>query len=124
MPEQDPAATTTLIGQVDAVHGPVVDICTRYLPPLNQALMVRDHREPVLLEVFQHLNPSRIRAIALHSTAGLARGMPVFDTGAPLHVPVAPTAWDACSTSLVSLWTRCPPSQAATTAIFWRSHPR
>ncbi|MAA59027.1 MAG: F0F1 ATP synthase subunit beta, partial [Pseudomonadales bacterium] len=52
MPEQDPAATTTLIGQVDAVHGPVVDICTRYLPPLNQALMVRDHREPVLLEVF------------------------------------------------------------------------
>ena len=90
MPEQDPAATTTLIGQVDAVHGPVVDICTRYLPPLNQALMVRDHREPVLLEVFQHLNPSRIRAIALHSTAGLARGMPVFDTGAPLHVPVAP----------------------------------
>ncbi len=90
MPEQDPAATTTLIGQVDAVHGPVVDICTRYLPPLNQALMVRDHREPVLLEVFQHLTPSRIRAIALHSTAGLARGMPVFDTGAPLHVPVAP----------------------------------
>ena len=86
----DPLPQLSLIGTIDAVHGPVVDVCTRYLPPINQALTVADHGEPVLLEVYQHLDQRRIRTIALHSTAGLSRGMPVFDSGAPLHVPVAP----------------------------------
>src|SRR5690606_11955443 len=70
--------------------GPVVDVRTRYLPPINQALTVTDHGDPVQLEVYQHLDQQRVRTIALHSTAGLARGMLVFDSGAPLHVPVAP----------------------------------
>lgn len=78
------------IGTIEAIHGPVVDVCTRYLPPIHQALIVTDHGSPVLLEVYQHLDNHRIRAIALHNTAGLARGMPVFDSGAPVHVPVAP----------------------------------
>ena len=86
----DPLPQPSLIGTIDAVHGPVVDVCTRYLPPINQALRVADHGDPVLLEVYQHLTQRRIRTIALHSTAGLFRGMPVYDTGAPLHVPVAP----------------------------------
>ena len=78
------------IGEIEAIHGPVVDIKTHYLPPLNQALVVTDHGSPILLEVYQHLDPQRIRTIALHSTAGLWRGMSVSDSGAPLHVPVAP----------------------------------
>lgn len=77
------------LGFIDAIHGPVVDVQTDYLPPLNQALTVADHGSPVLLEVYQHLDANRVRTIALHNTAGLARGLPVFDTGAPLHVPVA-----------------------------------
>nr|WP_321466433.1 F0F1 ATP synthase subunit beta [uncultured Desulfobulbus sp.] len=78
------------VGEIEAIHGPVVDIKTRYLPPLNQALHVTDHGHPILLEVYQHLAPQRIRTIALHSTAGLWRGMSVHDSGAPIHVPVAP----------------------------------
>lgn len=77
------------LGFIEAIHGPVVDVHTHYLPPLNQALTVADHGSPVLLEVYQHLDANRVRTIALHNTAGLARGLPVFDSGAPLHVPVA-----------------------------------
>ncbi|MDD2462620.1 MAG: F0F1 ATP synthase subunit beta [Desulfobulbus sp.] len=83
-------ASPSPVGTIEAIHGPVVDIRTRYLPPLNQALAVADHGDPIELEVYQHLGPQRIRTIALHSTAGLSRGMSVFDTGAPLHVPVSP----------------------------------
>jgi F-type H+/Na+-transporting ATPase subunit beta len=88
--QSEPPSALIPIGEIDAVHGPVVDIRTRYLPPINQALHVTDHGAPILLEVYQHLEPQRIRAIALHSTAGMWHGMPVYDSGAPLHVPVAP----------------------------------
>lgn len=69
----------------------MVDVRCSYLPPIGQALDVVDHDndgERYVLEVYQHLDPTRIRAIAFHPTAGLYRGMPVFDRGAPLHVPV------------------------------------
>jgi len=39
-------------------------------------------------EVQQHLGGGKVRAIALGSTDGLARGMPVMDTGAAVSVPV------------------------------------
>jgi F-type H+-transporting ATPase subunit beta len=39
-------------------------------------------------EVQQHLGGNRIRCVALGSTDGLARGMPVLDTGKPVAVPV------------------------------------
>jgi F-type H+-transporting ATPase subunit beta len=39
-------------------------------------------------EVQQHLGGGRVRAVALGSTDGLARGMEVLDTGAPVTVPV------------------------------------
>ncbi len=39
-------------------------------------------------EVQQHLGGGRVRAVALGSTDGLARGMDVADTGGPLQVPV------------------------------------
>lgn len=78
-----------LIGTIEAIHGPVVDVVTTYLPPINQALCVVDNGDAVWLEVYQHLDQQRIRTIALHSTAGLSRGMRVYDSGSPLHVPVA-----------------------------------
>lgn len=86
----DSITPDNLIGTIEAIHGPVVDVCTRYLPPINQALTVTDHGDPVQLEVYQHLDRQHIRTIALHSTSGLSRGMPVLDSGAPLHVPVGP----------------------------------
>ena len=75
-------------GVIDAIHGPVVDVAVNYLPPLNQALTVHTEDNVLLLEVYQHLDANRVRTIALHNTAGLARGLNVFDSGAPLHVPV------------------------------------
>jgi F-type H+-transporting ATPase subunit beta len=39
-------------------------------------------------EVQQHLGGGRVRAVALGSTDGLVRGMPVMDTGSPVCVPV------------------------------------
>lgn len=77
------------IGKVAEVHGPVVDVSVNYLPPIHQALQIDTPGQRYMLEVYQHLDQHRVRTIALHSTAGLFRGMTVLDTGAPLQVPVA-----------------------------------
>jgi len=78
------------IGHIEEVHGPVVVIACETLPPLRQALCARSDSESYWFEVHQHLDRRRVRAIALHRTAGLTRGLPVCDTGAPVHVPVGP----------------------------------
>jgi len=78
------------IGVITEVHGPVVVITCSQLPALRQALYTRMEHETCLFEVHQHLDEQHIRAITLHRSAGLRRGMPVYDTGAPLHVPVSP----------------------------------
>src|SRR6187549_3721059 len=39
-------------------------------------------------EVASHLGGGKVRAVALGSTDGLARGMDVVDTGGPVTVPV------------------------------------
>lgn len=82
--------TATPIGHVLEVHGPVVDIACELLPPLRRALTVQIKDDSVVLEVLHHLDPHQLRAIALNRTEGLQRGAQVFDTGAPLQVPVAP----------------------------------
>jgi F-type H+-transporting ATPase subunit beta len=64
------------------------------LPKIYNAIKIdfTDHAtgKPAVLtgEVQQHLGGNKIRAVALGSTDGLARGMNVVDTGAPLSVPV------------------------------------
>jgi F-type H+-transporting ATPase subunit beta len=78
------------IGVIAKVRGPVVDISCDRLPPMHQALCSMMDHETYTFEVYQHLDERHVRAITLHRTSGLRRGMPVFDTGAPLHVPVAP----------------------------------
>jgi F-type H+-transporting ATPase subunit beta len=76
------------IGQIHEVQGPVVVIRCGRLPPLRQALCSRLDGDEVMFEVHQHLDERHVRAITLHGTAGLSRGLPVYDTGAPVHVPV------------------------------------
>ena len=78
------------IGVIAKVRGPVVDISCNRLPPMHQALCSAMDHETYIFEVYQHLDERHVRAITLHRTSGLRRGMPVFDTGAPVHVPVAP----------------------------------
>jgi F-type H+-transporting ATPase subunit beta len=77
------------IGVINEVHGPVVVIECERLPPLRRALSAVFDGETCLFEVHQHLDARRARAIALHRSAGLRRGIEVLDTGASLHVPVA-----------------------------------
>lgn len=78
------------IGSIVEVHGPVVVIRCERLPPLRQALYARTNGTTCFFEVHQHLDEERIRAITLHSTSGLERGLDIYSTGAPLHVPVTP----------------------------------
>ena len=78
------------IGFIAEVHGPIVIIDCSRLPPLRQALFTSFDHKAYLFEVHQHLDERRVRAITLHSTAGLRRGMFIYDSGAPVHVPVSP----------------------------------
>jgi F-type H+/Na+-transporting ATPase subunit beta len=89
-----------LIGTIAQVHGPVVDIACDVLPPLHQALVSRLDHETYTFEVHQHIDETHVRAITLHRTAGLRRGMAVFDSGSSLHVPVSPE----CLGRLVNLF--------------------
>lgn len=77
------------IGVISEIHGPVVIISCEQLPPLRQALSTNLEKESYLFEVHQHLDESHVRAITLHSTSGLQRGMAVYSMNAPLRVPVS-----------------------------------
>jgi len=81
--------TPLAIGTIVEIHGPVVIIDCNPLPPLRQALysIIGDNR--YVFEVHQHLDECHVRAITLHGTAGLSRGLVVFDSGAPLQIPVS-----------------------------------
>ncbi len=78
------------IGVISEVHGPVAVIACDTLPPLHQALCANLDHETCLFEVHQHIDKRHVRAITLHRSSGLYRGMTVYDTGASLHIPVAP----------------------------------
>ena len=78
------------VGKITEVHGPIIVIECEQLPPLRRALCAQVGEDTYIFEVHQHLDPRHARAITLHRISGLKRGLPVFDTGAPLHVPVTP----------------------------------
>ncbi len=76
-------------GTITQIIGPVID--ARFdegVPAIKNALVWKDSNRKVVFEVAQHLGVNRVRAIALHDTAGLTRGMAVSDTGSPVSVPV------------------------------------
>jgi F-type H+-transporting ATPase subunit beta len=73
---------------VAAVRGSVVDVFfAGPLPPIRTVLRAGDDGA-VVLEIHAQRDARHVRAIALTPTQGLARGMPVRDTGGPLMVPV------------------------------------
>jgi F-type H+-transporting ATPase subunit beta len=57
------------------------------IPQVRHALSIPGDRT-IVLEVMSHLNDHLVRALALTSTRGLARGTKVRDMGHPLEVPV------------------------------------
>jgi F-type H+-transporting ATPase subunit beta len=84
-------AAPTTTGRVIQITGPVVDIefPAGQLPQIYNAVeIVRPDRDPLVCEVQQHLGNNWVRAVAMTTTDGLARGTRVRDTGAPISVPV------------------------------------
>ncbi|OFX23667.1 MAG: F0F1 ATP synthase subunit beta [Anaeromyxobacter sp. RBG_16_69_14] len=82
-------------GRITQVIGPVVDVefPAGALPEIYTALAVTnpaiDGRvENLIVEVSQHLGEDTARCIAMDSTEGLVRGMPVRNTGANITMPV------------------------------------
>ena len=76
-------------GSITEVQGPVVVVACQQLPPLRQALFANIGDKTYWFEVHQHLDEQHLRAITLHRCAGLQRGMTLYDSGAPLHIPVS-----------------------------------
>jgi len=81
-------------GTVVQVIGPVIDV--RFpdeIPAIYNALTVgidsgEGQMRQVVCEVQQHLGDDKVRAVAMDSTDGLARGVEVVDTGVAMTVPV------------------------------------
>ena len=92
------------VGRIEEIQGVVIEaVFPDKLPEINHAIKVRRpeatraeedediaaQKDPyVTCEVQQHLGDERVRAVAMDTTDGLARGTEVIDTGAPITVPV------------------------------------
>src|SRR4026209_1316411 len=85
-------------GMVIQITGPVIDVefPPGELPDIYNAL---ENRRPksdsqkaadatLVVEVQQHLGNNWVRSVAMSTADGLARGLDVVDTGAPITVPV------------------------------------
>src|SRR5437763_16571772 len=105
--EESPATEETReqnVGRIEEIQGVVIEaVFPDKLPEINHAIKVRRPEaaqseedediaasaDPyVICEVQQHLGDDRVRAVAMDTTDGLARGTEVIDTGAPITVPV------------------------------------
>ncbi len=84
-------------GKVIQITGPVIDVefPPGDLPAIYNALEIDRPKTDgdsaggtLTVEVQQHLGNNWVRAVAMSSTDGLARGLEVKDTGAPITVPV------------------------------------
>src|SRR5579884_1660332 len=58
------------------------------LPEIYGALSIDTGHGTLIAEVQQHLGDDRVRAVAMDTTDGLARGVTVVDTGTTISVPV------------------------------------
>ncbi len=82
------------VGRVARVIGPVVDIefAPDEMPDILNALTIEidvdGDKRSMTLEVALHVGDNIVRAIALKPTDGMRRGTLVYDTGAPISVPV------------------------------------
>ncbi len=96
------ASTATNLGYIEEIQGVVIEaLFPERLPEINNAITVprasgaeevagiaSTADELLVCEVQQHLGDNRVRAVAMDSTDGLARGAQMTDTGGPITVPV------------------------------------
>ena len=96
------ASTAINYGYIEEIQGVVIEaVFPERLPEINFAITVPRASgaeeaegiagtvdELLVCEVQQHLGDNRVRAVAMDSTDGLARGAQMTDTGGPITVPV------------------------------------
>ena len=76
-------------GKIVEIKGVVIDaVFPNELPEIYSALRITVDDRELIAEVQQHLGDDRVRAVAMDSTDGLARGLDVENTGQPISVPV------------------------------------
>src|SRR5437016_3998075 len=78
------------VGTLIEIKGVVVDaVFPNRLPEIYSALRItRPEGGELIAEVQQHLGDDRVRAVAMDTTDGLARGTEIVDTGSSISVPV------------------------------------
>ncbi len=103
--ESGGASTKPNVGRIEEIQGVVIEaVFPDSLPEINHAITIArpaaaaDEEAPgisseaggevLVCEVQQHLGDDRVRAVAMDTTDGLARGTEVIDTGGPITVPV------------------------------------
>ncbi len=83
------ATATKNVGRIEEIKGVVIEASfPDALPQINNALTVQLGGGTLVCEVQQLLGDDRVRAVAMDSADGLARGQEVIDTGGPISVPV------------------------------------
>lgn len=77
-------------GKILQVMGPVVDVLFENgnLPYISDSLKVIIGEKKGVMEVAQHIGDNVVRCIMLTASEGLAKDMPVYQTGGPISVPV------------------------------------
>jgi F-type H+/Na+-transporting ATPase subunit beta len=84
-------ATAQATGRVAQIMGGVVDVefPPGNLPEIYDAVEVpRQNQDTLVLEVQKHLGNNWVRCVAMDTTDGLQRGVPAYNTHAPISVPV------------------------------------
>jgi F-type H+-transporting ATPase subunit beta len=105
------------VGAVVSVRGSVVDIrFDKQLPSINSVLRAGEDGR-IVIEVLAQRDSRHVRGIALTPTQGLARGMAVQDTGAPLQAPVGP----AILSRMFDVFGNAIDREAALSDVQWRS---
>jgi len=81
-------------GQISQIISVVVDVVfDGHLPDIYSALeLTRENGDKLILEVQQHLGGGEVRSVAMGSTDGLKRGLPVIDTGKKISIPAGDKA--------------------------------
>ena len=82
-----------ITGKVAQIIGPVVDVVfndsNNELPKIYDSLEITKKDGTLLvLEVQSHIGENTVRTISMDSTDGLARGVEVVATGAPIQMPI------------------------------------
>lgn len=80
------------VGRIIRVLGAVIDVqfSEEHVPDILNALQAKIEEQVFTFEVQQQIGDGVVRTIAMDLTVGLYRGLEVWDTGAPIKVPVGP----------------------------------